>query len=237
MPSLQSLSIPQSVFRKCHLTYILSLASPTNLVQIHALPFPHYATQAETSFYLWICFPPTPPQLVLFAHLHSFAYFKCIFWILNIRCARLGAYKIQKRGLQGTLIKLHYNLFCPVLMEKCDICLQNVEEFSRKRHSPKCGVMEGAGQNSWRRRRAGTGKGLGLKTLITPVALPCQRARPKQGALYIQCFHPATACCWGAGTKIHQTSRRLNEGTASLSTGLIRGAPVTNYIATQSHTF
>ena len=44
--------------------------------------------------------------------------------------------------------------------------------------------MEGAGQNSWRRRRAASVKGLGLKTLITRVALPCQRARPKQGALY-----------------------------------------------------
>lgn len=91
-------------FHTCHLTDILSLAFPTNLVQIHVQPFSHCAAQTETSFYLCRFVFISSPQLFSFPYLQSFACFKFIFRTLNIWCAQ----DLVKTGFRQGDCKSHF---------------------------------------------------------------------------------------------------------------------------------
>lgn len=79
-------------FHSCHLTDTLSLAFSTNLV--HVQPFSHYASQTETSFYLCRFAFLSSPQLFSSPYLHSFAYFRFIFWTQYSVCKRFSENRI-----------------------------------------------------------------------------------------------------------------------------------------------
>lgn len=99
----------------------ISLAFPTDLVQIHDQPFSHYAARQKLHFIYADLFPSYHPQLVSFPYLNSFHVLNVYFRFCVISWAQnLVDTGFRKVDCKSHFKKIHYNHFSSVLLDKCD---------------------------------------------------------------------------------------------------------------------